>query len=130
LKSTEKLVDVIQASCLLSMYYFANGRMCEGGYHANAAAALTVQAGLSRDVYQHDLWLPTCHMENFDLKPAKTSTQNGSRILAFWQAFALDRCWSVFLQKPSVISDGPDTRSIISCPWPQEVGDYETVRVP
>ncbi|KAJ3563309.1 hypothetical protein NP233_g9022 [Leucocoprinus birnbaumii] len=123
LKSTDRLVDVIQASCLLSMYYLANGRMCEGGYHASAAAALAVQAGLSRDVYQHDLWLP---FEDFDLKPLKSQNQDGSRILAFWQAFVFDRCWSVFLQKPSLISDGPDARNIISCPWPQGVNDYET----
>ncbi|KXN90636.1 hypothetical protein AN958_03876 [Leucoagaricus sp. SymC.cos] len=109
LKSTDKLVDVIQASCLLSMYYLANGRMCEGGYHASAAAALAVQAGLSRDVFQHDLWLPTCRFEDFDLKPVKSSIQEGSRILAFWQIFALDRFWN-----------------IISCPWPQEMSDYET----
>lgn len=103
--------------------------MCEGGYHASAAAALAVQAGLSRDVFQHDLWLQTCHFEDFDLKPMKSSAQEGARIMAFWQIFTLDCCWSVFLQRPSIISDGPDARNIISCPWPQELGDYETVRV-
>lgn len=126
LKSTDKLVDVIQASCLLSMYYLANGRMCEGGYHISAAAALAVQAGLNRA--QIDPWLPTCYFEDFDLKPVKSSIQECARVLAFWQIFTLDRCWSVFLQRPSIISDGPDARNIITCPWPQEVSDYETVR--
>ncbi|KAF9452357.1 hypothetical protein P691DRAFT_784501 [Macrolepiota fuliginosa MF-IS2] len=126
LKSTDKILDVIQASCLLSMYYLANGRMCEGGYHVSAAAALAVQAGLGRDVFQHDLWLPTCHFEGFDLKPVKSSIQEGARILTFWQIFSLDRCWSVFLQRPPIISDGPDVRNVITSPWPQELRDYET----
>jgi len=128
LKSTDRVVEVIQASCLLSMYYFANGRIFEGGYHVSAAAALAIHAGFSRDVYQRDFWVSTCHFEDFDLKPGKLSNQEDSRILAFWQVFVLDRCWSTFLQKPSVISDGPDARNIISCPWPQEVNDFETVR--
>lgn len=128
LKSTDKLVDAIQASCLLSMYYLANGRMCEGGYHASAAAALAVQAGLGRNAFQNDLWPPACSFEDFDLKPAKTAPQDDARIMSFWQIFSLDRCWSVFLQRPSIIPDGPDARNVISCPWPQDLGSYETVR--
>lgn len=126
LKSTNRAVEVIQASCLLSMYYFANGRILEGGYHVSAAAALAIQAGLGHDAYQHDLWVPTCHFEDFDLKLGKPLNREDSRVLAFWQVFVLDRCWSTFLHKPSIISDGLDARNIISCPWPQEVSDYET----
>ncbi|XP_006461060.1 hypothetical protein AGABI2DRAFT_192596 [Agaricus bisporus var. bisporus H97] len=126
LKSTDKIVDAIQASCLLSMYYLANGRMCEGGYHASAAAALAVQAGLGRNAFQNDLWPPACSFEDFDLKPAKTAPQDDARIMSFWQIFSLDRCWSVFLQRPSIIPDGPDARNVISCPWPQDLGSYET----
>jgi hypothetical protein len=42
----DKIIDVIQGSCLISMYFLSNGRVLEGSYHANAAASLSVQWGL------------------------------------------------------------------------------------
>ncbi|KAG5647064.1 hypothetical protein DXG03_001434 [Asterophora parasitica] len=121
LRDGEKIVDIIQGSCLLSMYFLANGRILEGSYHATAAAALTVQCGLHLNTHQDSADL----QDSYDTKPSRTGVKEGERILAFWQVYNLDRCWSVILRKPSIIPDGLDPRQSINCPWPQDLAEYE-----
>ncbi|KAL1746447.1 hypothetical protein HDZ31DRAFT_34192 [Schizophyllum fasciatum] len=99
------VVDVIQASCLLATYFMCNGRFVESTYHAGAAAAMAVHygaLGLSKDV-----------------------SKEGERILAFWQVYNLDRCWSIVFRRPSLIPDGPDPTTAIHCPWPQDISEYD-----
>ncbi|KAJ7646575.1 hypothetical protein FB45DRAFT_177962 [Roridomyces roridus] len=119
LREGDKTVDLVQASCLLSQYFLANGRYLEGSYHASAAAALAVQCGLHAG--EMTIW-PSV---GDDSKPFKTDLRQGERILAFWQVYNLDRCWSVALRKPIVIPDGPQAWSSINCPWPMDISDYE-----
>lgn len=126
LRDGEKIIDIIQGSCLLSMYFLVNGRILEGSYHATAAAALAVQCGLHINTYQDEVWFSNSH-EQYDMKPPRTGVKEGERILAFWQVYNLDRCWSVILRKPCIIPDGPDPRQSISCPWPQDWAEYEAV---
>ena len=127
LRLQNKVIDVIQASCLLSLYFLSTGRLLEGGYHANAAAALAMQIGLGRNSFleAQNFLLNGC--TETDLKPSKFDIQEGERILTFWQVYNLDRCWSVVLRKPCIIHDGPDLKNAIHCPWPQEIADYEIV---
>lgn len=124
LRHTDKLVDVIQASCLLSMYFLVNGRILEGSYHLSAASALAVQCRMHIGISNGQA---SSANEGFDLKPTKTDYREGERILAFWQVYNLDRCWSVVLRKPPIIPDGPDAWSSITCPWPQDMADYDAV---
>ena len=123
LRNGDKIVDIIQGSCLLSMYFLANGRVLEGGYHASAAAALAVQYGLHLNTPHEPR--PWESQESFDTKPSRVGVQEGERILAFWQVYNLDRCWSVILRKPCIIPDSLDPRYSINCPWPQDLADYE-----
>ncbi|KAF8161055.1 hypothetical protein B0H34DRAFT_653334 [Crassisporium funariophilum] len=125
LRSPDSVVDVIQASCLISMYFLANGRLLEGSYHASAAAALTVQSGLGGRSYSEAQSWTQDAMES-DLKPPKNDIRDGERILAFWQVYNLDRCWSIVLRKPCIIPDESDSQDSICCPWPQDLNDYET----
>jgi len=126
LRSNDRVVDVIQASCLLSQYFLANGRLLEGSYHVSAAASLSVQTGLGRrPSLNTQAW--SCDSMDSDTKPALSDILDGERNLAFWQVYNLDRCWSVVLRKPSVIPDKPGTRHSVSSPWPQEIKDYEKV---
>jgi len=122
LRTSDKVIDVIQASCLLSLYFLANGRLLEGSYHASAAAALAVQTGLNGRPSKAN-WSP--EGSDSDLKPAKSDLRDGEKIHAFWQVYNLDRCWSVILRKPTTIPDDPDSPYCISCPWPQDIKDYE-----
>lgn len=127
LRVGDQLVDIIRASCLLSVYFFSNGRIIEGSYHASAAAALAVQCGLHAGVSPESIAWLSDPSDAFDLKPLKTNFRESERILAFWQVYNLDRCWSVALHKPLVIPDGPDPWNSIHCPWPQDISEYEAV---
>jgi hypothetical protein len=128
LQSPDKVIDVIQASCLLSMYFLANGRLLEGSYHASAATALTTQTDLGGRTYSSTRNSTVDTMES-DLKPPKSDTREGEKILAFWQVYNLDRCWSVVLRKPCIIPDKPNSRHSICCPWPQDIDYYESGHV-
>jgi len=125
LQHPDKIVDIVQASCLLSMYFLSNGRMLEGSYHATAAASLAVQFGLHGGISQKNNW---CYeqMDSFKAESAKDATDEDERVLAFWQAYNLDCCWSVVLRKPPIIRDARIAFNSINTPWPQNVEEYET----
>ncbi|KAL0956921.1 hypothetical protein HGRIS_003025 [Hohenbuehelia grisea] len=123
----DKVIDAIQASCLLSTYFLANGRVTEGSYHASAAAGLAVQCGLHRGISsENQSWMFQQSTDAFDIKPLQSAPSESDRVMAFWQVFNLDRCWSVMLRKPPMIPDGPDAWNIINMPWPHDISDYET----
>ncbi|KAF8893424.1 hypothetical protein BD779DRAFT_1436091 [Infundibulicybe gibba] len=125
LSHSEYVLDVIQASCLLSLYFLANGRVLEGSYHLSAAAALVVQCGLHTSVSRNaHVGFPGTK-DGYDLKPSKRDPHHAERVLTFWQVYNLDRCWSVLLRRPALIPDGPDVQNSIHCPWPQSLSDYE-----
>ena len=127
LQYNNRVLDVIQASCLLSVYFLSNGRALEGSYHAAAAASLTMQCGLHGAIMNHSVFESTGVMTPLKLAPAKDAVEQGERILTFWQVFALDRCWSVVLQKPVTVPDGPEGSLSIVMPWPQSMEEYESV---
>jgi hypothetical protein len=110
------------------MYFLANGRLLEGSYHNSAAAALATQTDLGGRTYSNTRNWTVDAMES-DLKPPKSDPREGEKILAFWQVYNLDRCWSVVLRKPCIIPDKPDSRHSICCPWPQDVDYYENGHV-
>ena len=64
------------------MYSLANGRLFEGSYHANSAAALTTQTNLGRKAYSHTRnW--TVDAVESDLKPPKSDTLSvGSKFIS------------------------------------------------
>jgi len=117
---TGRYVDAIRASCLLSLYFLTIGRLPEGTYHASAAASLADQLGFGKSIN-----VP----EALDMKTLKSESQEADQVLAFWQAYNLDRCWSVVLQKQPVIADGMTPRTMITAPWPQEISEYKMVRI-
>jgi hypothetical protein len=129
LQDSRRVVDLIQAQCILSMYFLSNGRLLEGSYYASSAASLALQWGLhqigSADATPSGLpgeWEPS-----FRLGPPADAIEQGERILAFWQVYALDRCWSVALQRPAILPDSKHPRTTITTPWPQRMEEYEVV---
>ncbi|TFY82400.1 hypothetical protein EWM64_g1612 [Hericium alpestre] len=124
LQNPSRVVDLIQGCCLISVYLLTNGRLLEGSYHASNAASMAMQWGLHRQVSEEPD-TGECMETNFKLPPAQDAIERGERILAFWQVFVLDRCWSVVLQRPSTIQDGRDMMTAITVPWPQDMEDYE-----
>jgi hypothetical protein len=123
LRHADKVVDVVQASCLLSLYFLSNGRMLEGGYHASTAASLAVQFGLDRSILQ-----PTFEsMYSFKMEPARDPIEESERILAFWQAYNLDYCWSVVLRKPPIIREGRYAFNSVN--WPRDAEEYDAAHI-
>ena len=127
LRAPTKVVDIIQGCCLLSQYLLVNGRIMEGSHYVSTAASLALQWGLHRQGSERrDVGMSL--EGTFALPPAHDTIDRGERILAFWQVFCLDRCWSAALHRPSLISDGPGGLSSIIVPWPQDIIEYEVVR--
>ncbi|KAG8214184.1 hypothetical protein J3R82DRAFT_10973 [Butyriboletus roseoflavus] len=129
LQYNNRVLDVIQASCLLSVYFLSNGRALEGSYHAAAAASLTLQCGLHGAIMNRSVFESTGVMAPLKLDPAKDAVEQGERILTFWQVFVLDRCWSAVLQKPATMPDGPEGCLSIVMPWPQGMEEYESGQI-
>lgn len=125
LQHEHRVLDLIQASCLLSLYFLSNGRALEGGYHATTAASLTIQCGLHGVMAGRTMFEPSGAKSSFALDPPRDVIEQGERILTFWQVFALDRCWSAILQKPVIIPDGPEGSLSVLMPWPQDMEEYE-----
>ncbi|TFK74266.1 hypothetical protein BDN72DRAFT_789479 [Pluteus cervinus] len=116
LDSRDRILDLIQASCMLSLYYLANGRLDQGGYHANSASGLALQYRVHA--------VPVESKEIYDLRLMKGEVSASQRILAFWQVYNLDHCWSVVLQKPSMVPNGHK----VACPWPLSEYDLDSIQ--
>lgn len=132
LTQSNRIVDVIQASCLLSKYLFACGRLVEASYHASAAATLAVHVGLHRVASLQPPVTPWSTVvtgsASLYLDPPMDVIELGERISVFWQAFCLDRCLAAALQRPSSIIDDDSFMSKIDTPWPEDIEEYATVR--
>ncbi|KAH9940358.1 uncharacterized protein BXZ73DRAFT_98800 [Epithele typhae] len=122
---TSKPIDLIQASCLLSLYFLSNGRMLEGSYHASAASTLAVQCRLHQIGSEDRMLAPDNWDSSFELPPPKDSIERGERISTFWQVYNLDRCASVMLRRPATLPDSDHPWASITTPWPQRIEDYE-----
>lgn len=122
-----KVIDLIQAQCILSVYFLSNARLLEGSYHASSAASLAIQWGLHQigaaDGTPNGVL--TEWGTSFSLEPPVDAIEQGERILTFWQVYNLDRAWSVALQRPSIIPDSKHPRTAILTPWPQRMEEYE-----
>lgn len=130
LQQSDRIIDIIQASCLLSMYYLSNGRVLEGSYHASAAASLALQWGLHGGVSNVGTVGYSEAVSGFALDPPRDRVEEGERILTFWQVYCLDRCWSVVLHKPATIPDVQNAFPAINIPWPLDIDEYESVSRP
>lgn len=123
LDNSDRLVDVVQASCLLSVYLYANCRALEGYTHSFSAARLAVGLGLhqirplpppgddSQLGYSEEI-------TPIPIPPARDRAEVADRIAAFWQVFMVDRCWSVASGLPVALPDGDCPQVRIKTPWP------------
>lgn len=138
LERSDRLINVIQASCLLATYFFGKGRLLEGYYHASSASRLAVGLGLHQIRSQEfrnivgeggpdDVSTWNNAVTGGILPVPDDAIELGERILAFWQVFNIDRCWAVATGLPSGLADDDHPRTMIETVWPRDIEDFERV---
>lgn len=134
LQNTDRIVQVLQASCLLAVYFFWHGRTLEGYYHSSIAARLAVGLGLhqirSNEWFQlqfaragYSQEAPAPLKASVPLKPPLDEVEYTERIAAFWQIFSVDRSWAVATGLPTALPDDDHPRSQIETMWPITIPD-------
>ncbi|RDX52836.1 hypothetical protein OH76DRAFT_129357 [Lentinus brumalis] len=132
LQHSDRIVHVLQASCLLAVYFFWHGRTLEGYYHSSIAARLAVGLGLhqiqSKEWFQYQFTRTSYSNEapaplkaSVPLNPPSDEVEYAERIAAFWQIFAVDRAWAVATGLPTALPDDDHPRSRIETIWPMPI---------
>lgn len=132
LERSDHLVDIVQASCLLAVHLYSQGRVVEAYRHSFCAMKLAIGLGL------HQIRIPSPSLGLFGdmsgspppedphcipLPPPVSMIEVGDRISAFWQVFAVDRCWSTVNGLPLALPDSSLPQMKIKTPWPGSVLD-------
>lgn len=135
LQDSDRLIQIVQASCLIAIYFFSSGRTLEGYYHSSTAARLAVSLGLhqikSEDWYRFQPDVGSAvnvaqpafmtFKSSLQLSTPRDSIEYLERIAAFWQVFAVDRAWSVASGLPAALPDDDSPRAQIVTTWPCEI---------
>ncbi|KAF9501121.1 hypothetical protein BDN71DRAFT_836533 [Pleurotus eryngii] len=132
LAMSERLVDIVQASSLLSSYLYAKGRNLEAYGHTYAACRLAVGLGLHR-LRATDISLtvdepsstgaastfiqPREDLPSIPINPPWDAAEWRERVYAFWQAFSIDRCWSTAMGLPVALPNGTTPKDKLITPW-------------
>ncbi|CAL1703325.1 unnamed protein product [Somion occarium] len=135
LQENDRVINVLQASCLLALYFFGRGRILEGYYHSSIAARLAVSLGLHQ--IKPDSWFQlqlaslagppqdatSLTKSSVQLAPPKDAIESEERITAFWQVFMVDRAWSVATGLPAALPDDDHPQAQIETVWPAPPDD-------
>ncbi|KLO17705.1 hypothetical protein SCHPADRAFT_936895 [Schizopora paradoxa] len=127
-------LQLVQAEVLLALYFFCDGRLLEGRYHASAAMSSAMSYHL------HKIGAPpaspTTAMAGLllvgntaGMTPAQDAIELGERINVFWSAYLLDRCWSVALGSPPSLLDERPPSLTISSPLPRLMEEYASMEI-
>ncbi|KAG8888812.1 hypothetical protein FRB98_006708 [Tulasnella sp. 332] len=129
LENADRLLDFLQASCLLAWYFFFKGRLLEGHYHASAAARFAISCGLhllkvKPEGTQGTLAFfnpsaPVAGDRNI-LPPPEDTIAVGERVNLFWSIFLADRTGAIGTGLPVVIRDED-----VEATWPRLFEDFE-----
>ena len=107
-------INVLQASTLMSTYFYSCGRLLEGKYHADAAAALAMALDMHRLNPQEGL-SPSSDDTTYS---QSASTSSYDKLRVFWSVFELG-CWTVATGSHAPLSVNQDPRASIRTPWPK-----------
>lgn len=126
LDTSDRILDIIQASSLLAIYLYSNNRAIEGYRQSFSAVRLAIGLGLHQIRPTNNYYAITIHEQLNASGPANAPLDEQElkdRILVFWQAFAVDRCWSIFHGLPLAYPGKDDEQLRITTPWPVAPGN-------
>lgn len=134
--SDYRKLHVMQAEILLAQYFFCTGRSLEGHYHLNAAVSMALSCGMHR--IRSDAGTLTRGPSPasssltgfsglFNLSASQDLVEESDRINLFWAIYRVDRCWSVVVGLPPLLSDNVALGTQIDTPWPVEVSGNQVV---
>lgn len=121
IQHSDRLVDVVSASCLVAFYHYVNGQVVEGYRHCFTAVRLAITLGL------HQLCKDphSTHAAYAPIPPVQNSSELRDRISVFWQVYEVDRSWSVVNHLPTALPDDHSSESLqIKTPWPQPAKSF------
>ncbi|KAF9449446.1 hypothetical protein P691DRAFT_853849 [Macrolepiota fuliginosa MF-IS2] len=101
-----RLLQVMQAEVLLSMFFLNNSQLVEGFYHANAAASLAVST-------KSNLIRSASVMQ----KPSGDAVDEGEWIDGFWTVVTLSNYW-VLVNENQTFTFYDSPQMLIDTPWP------------
>ncbi|CAK5274783.1 unnamed protein product [Mycena citricolor] len=111
------VLQTLQASLLLSQYFFHRARLLEARYHATCALSIVLGAEF------HKIRSATAARTGLsEMTPAVTMLEEGERINAFWAVLAQNCCLSAIADPASGSSVSYD---VVDVPWPLELEAYE-----
>ena len=114
LEHSDRLTDIVSASCLVAVYHYVNGRAMEGYRHAFSAVQLAIFLCL------HQVSSTVVSEEYSGITVFSTPEPLRDSQAVFWQVFDVDRCWSVAHGLPSaLINDQTSAACVITTPRPQ-----------
>ncbi|KAJ6528746.1 hypothetical protein DFH09DRAFT_1412679 [Mycena vulgaris] len=109
-----RILDIIQAEILLSLFYFDAGRLFEGRYHCAAVTSLAFSAGLNKMGSASPTPYPPLVFAQSLLPVVQDPNTTTQMIDAFWGVVVLNNYWVAASGIPSSIPSDPS----ISTPWP------------
>ncbi|KAF8638907.1 hypothetical protein AX17_001958 [Amanita inopinata Kibby_2008] len=124
LERTDRLVDIVQASCLLAVYSYLHCRVVEGYRHSLSAARLATALGL------HQIDATGLGSPARPCGDASEEERQWQNIHAFWQVYMVDRYWSTVYSLQPALPSVYDAHAGITTPLPDITDDLPSRVLP
>ncbi|KAG8902235.1 hypothetical protein FRB99_004721 [Tulasnella sp. 403] len=127
LSFSDRLMDFLRGSILVTAYLFMRGRFLEG-YHVHCGAArFALSCGLHR--IRSSLYVPNSPLPMSTnlvlLAPATSQIELGERITTFWMIYAWDKISSVIAGFVGALPTDSDQIDAIETVFPRSMEEYE-----
>ncbi|KAG8906617.1 hypothetical protein FRB99_006487 [Tulasnella sp. 403] len=128
LSLSDRLMDFLRGSNLVTAYFFMRGRFLEG-YHVHCGTArFALSCGLHL-ITAHDL-TPSSEAPVTSsivlLPPAATRIELGDRLLTFWQIYWWDKVSAIIMGFIAALPIDADQTDGVQSIFPAAIEDYET----
>ncbi|KAF8626298.1 hypothetical protein AX15_004968 [Amanita polypyramis BW_CC] len=121
LDRSDRLVDIVQASCLLAIYFYLNCQISEGYRQAFTAVRLATALGL------HQIDITRLGLSAQLWGDPREEQQQGQKIHAFWQTYMVDRYWSTVYNLQTALPEFYTVCERITTPLPETAETLDSI---